>query len=241
MAAPDTNTTTVGSGGDASQRNGVMSRVRESASAQLSNQKNKATEGLGSVAQAVRQSTQQLREQQHDTLAGYVESAADQIERLSQRLRSKEVSELLNDVQNLARRQPAAVIGGAFLLGLLGVRFLKSSSRSNEQYYRGRDDRWSTRGGEYGAPSGVSGGGFGSAGYAGGGTSGTSGWTERPGTTGGYTAGASGTAHVSTTDPMASGTAGIGSTDAENTGERTSGQGGKGARGSRGSGKTERS
>lgn len=134
MASPDTNTPGSQTGGDGSERGtGVVSRMRESASAQLSSQKNKATEGLGTVAQAVRQSTQQLRDQQHETLAGYVESAANQIEQLSQRLRDKDVGELLEDAQRLARRQPAVFIGSAFALGLLGVRFFKSSARRDRQ------------------------------------------------------------------------------------------------------------
>ena len=157
MASPDTNTTDRHEGSDGSQRgSGVVSRVRESTSAQLSTQKNKATEGLGSVAQAVRQSTQQLREQQHETIAGYIESAADQIERFSQRLREKEVAELLEDAQRLARRQPAVFIGSAFALGLLGVRFFKSSARRDREYTRygsvpspGRDEYRNTTAAPY--------------------------------------------------------------------------------------------
>jgi hypothetical protein len=108
--------------------NGIADRVRERASAQLTTQKERATDGLGTIAQVVRRSTQQLRDQQHDTVAQYIEQAADQLERLSTRLKEKNVSELLNDAQRLARRQPALFIGGAFVLGLLGARFLKSSS-----------------------------------------------------------------------------------------------------------------
>lgn len=107
---------------------GIVGRVRERATAQLATQKDKATDGLGSVAQVVRDTTQHLRTQQHDTVAQYAEKAADQIERFSQRLKEKDIRELLDDAQQLARRQPALFIGGAFALGLLGARFLKSSS-----------------------------------------------------------------------------------------------------------------
>lgn len=128
MAVTESTTSGTSAQGSSESGNKVMSKVRESAAAQLSTQKNKATEGLGSVAQAVRQSTQQLRDQNHETLAGYVESAADQIERLSRRVRDKNVGELVEDAQRLARRQPAVFIGSAFVLGLVGVRFLKSSA-----------------------------------------------------------------------------------------------------------------
>ena len=116
---------------------GIVGRVRERATAQLATQKDRATDGLGSVAQVVRETTHHLRTQQHDTIAQYAEKAADQIERFSRRLKEKDVSELLSDAQQLARRQPALFIGGAFALGLLGARFLKSSApRSSRTIYR---------------------------------------------------------------------------------------------------------
>jgi len=107
----------------------MIDTMKQRATDQLSSQKNKATDGLGSIAQIARQGTRQLRDQQHDTLAGYVERAADQIDRLSQQLRDKDVNELVNDAQRLARRRPALFIGAAFALGVIGARFFKSSSR----------------------------------------------------------------------------------------------------------------
>jgi hypothetical protein len=107
---------------------GIAERIRNTATARLATQKDRATDGLGSVAQAVRQSTQHLRDQQQDTVAKFVEQAADQIERFSTQLKNKDVGELMDDAHALARRQPALFIGSAFALGLLGARFLKSSA-----------------------------------------------------------------------------------------------------------------
>jgi len=128
---------------------GWMAQVRERASSQLNSQKDRATEGIGSAAQAVRQSTHQLRDQRHESVARYVESAADQLERLSQRLKQKDVGELLEDAQRLARRQPALFIGGAFALGLLGSRFLKSSPQRREPGHSGAIEPYGT---PYGRP-----------------------------------------------------------------------------------------
>lgn len=115
---------------------GIVAQVKERATAQLSTQKDRATDGLGSIAQAVRQTTDRLREDQQDMVAQYVEKAADQIERLSTSLRDKDVNEIVQDVQRFARRQPALFIGGSFAVGLLAARFLKSSSeaRSADEY-----------------------------------------------------------------------------------------------------------
>jgi hypothetical protein len=106
---------------------GLMDRMKDRANAQLSTQKNRATDGIGSVAQAVRRSTQELRQQHHETVAEYVDRAADQLELMSTRLKNKDMSELMRDAQNLAKRQPAIFIGTAFMLGLVGARFMKSS------------------------------------------------------------------------------------------------------------------
>jgi hypothetical protein len=107
---------------------GIMSRVKQSATKQLAAQKDRAADGVGSVTQALRQSTQHLRDEKHDTIARYVEQAADQIDSWCNRVREKDVTEVLDDIQGLARRQPAVFIGSAFAIGLLGARFLKSST-----------------------------------------------------------------------------------------------------------------
>ena len=123
--------------GSESQSRGIVDTVRERASAQLTTQKDRALDGLGGVADAVRKTTQSLREHQHETLAGYVEQAANQIERFSRNLKNKDVGELVRDAQGLARRQPALFVGSAFAIGLLGARFFKSSSPDRGMNRRG--------------------------------------------------------------------------------------------------------
>lgn len=152
MATTQMGSSTSMQGDGAQTGDGIIGKARERATAQLTEQKNKAVDGIGSVTQAVRQSTQQLRDQQHDTLAQYVETAANQIDRLAQQLRNKDIGDLFEDAQRLARRQPAVFIGAAFALGLIGARFLKSSSRrqgSDEGDYEWRGSSstaptWST-------------------------------------------------------------------------------------------------
>jgi hypothetical protein len=113
---------------DAGTGSGIAERVRESATAGLAAQKDRATEGLESVARAIRQSTHHLRESHHETIAEYVEKAADSIQRASAQLRERDLGNIVKDVEQFARRQPALFIGSAFALGVVGARFLKSSS-----------------------------------------------------------------------------------------------------------------
>ena len=119
--------------GDGNTGRGVLNLVRDSATSQISSQKDRATEGLGSLARAVRQSTQSLRDNQQDTIAQYVEQAADRIEEFSGRLRDRDLGELLRDADQFARRQPAVFIGAAFVVGVLTARFLKSSRTGVER------------------------------------------------------------------------------------------------------------
>ena len=200
---------------------GIIDKVKEQATAQLSSQKDRATQGLGTVASAVRQTTQSLRDQQHDAVAGYVEQAADQIERLSERLKNKDVTELLNDAQQLARRQPAIFIGGAFALGLMGARFLKSSSKDEYDDYRSGGSY-----GSYGSTSGAYGSGASRTGAGASGSTGDITGRSNPGTTGagGYSGssyGSSGADRSSTpsTSPSSS-TGSIGSTGRRDDRER---------------------
>jgi hypothetical protein len=139
LSAATSSQTSAGGSFNAAARGttGIIDRVRDTATAQLTSQKDRATDGLGSISQAVRQSTHQLRDQKHDVLAHYVERAADQIDRFSQRMRDKNVDDLVRDIQQMARRRPAFFIGGAFAVGLIGARFFKSSSRTTY----GRQDR----------------------------------------------------------------------------------------------------
>lgn len=113
----------------------LKDRIRQTANTQLNRQKDRATDELGNVAQAVRQTTQQLRERDQHTAAHYIEQAANQLQRFSEGLKNKDVAELLNDAQRLARRQPALFIGGAFALGLIGARFFKSSPPNADRDY----------------------------------------------------------------------------------------------------------
>jgi hypothetical protein len=122
----------------------VMGQAQEKAISALSDRKSQAAEGLGSVAQAIRQTGDQLRQQDQATfVAEYADKVANQVERFSNQLRERDVEQFIGDAQDLARRQPGLFLGGAFALGVFLARFLKSSSRHGEPamagYYGERD------------------------------------------------------------------------------------------------------
>ena len=118
----------------AGRSSGMVDRARQTAAAQLTTQKTRAAEALGSVAAALRQSSQPLRENNQLTLGDYAGKAADQLEQFSTRFRERDLTELMDDVNRFARRQPALFVGAAFAVGALAARFLKSSPDGQRRF-----------------------------------------------------------------------------------------------------------
>jgi hypothetical protein len=112
--------------------NGLADQLRTRASNALSNQKHRATQGLGTIVEAVRNTGRQLGDTNQSGIARYVNNAADSLQRWAETIERKDVREIVEDVQRFGRRQPALLIGLSFGAGLLGARFLKSSAREEE-------------------------------------------------------------------------------------------------------------
>jgi len=107
----------------------LVGQAREQAKPRVESQKQRAADSLGSTAHALRQTSRQLRDQEEGTIAQYAERAAGQVERFADYLREHDVNELIGETERFARRQPVLFVGGAFALGLLAARFLKSSGQ----------------------------------------------------------------------------------------------------------------
>lgn len=110
----------------------VAGQVQQKAKPQLEGQKEKAAQQLSTVSHALRQTGQQLRQDNQGAIGQYADRGADQVERLSGYLHERNVNQLLDDVEQLTRQQPALFLGGAFALGALGARFLKSSRQRQQ-------------------------------------------------------------------------------------------------------------
>lgn len=105
----------------------------EKATSVIEEKKVDLASGLGTVADTIRQVGSTLRETDEqtgitNTAAQYGDSLAQQIEKISQYFERSDVRVMMRDVETFARRNPAVFIGGAFAVGLLAARFLKSSN-----------------------------------------------------------------------------------------------------------------
>jgi hypothetical protein len=109
---------------------GVLGGVKQRVTTRVDEQKNRAADGLGGIADVFRTASNELRNE-NETLASYVDMAGDQMRRFADQIRQKGVADMLDDVQAFARRRPALFIGGAFLIGIGIARFLKASSDRN--------------------------------------------------------------------------------------------------------------
>jgi hypothetical protein len=118
---------------------GLVDQAARTAEAQASTTMTKAGEVLEQVAQAIRDASGNLREQQPQ-VAEFADTAAQRVEDGARYLRDHGAGEVLQTVQDTARRQPAIVVGGGLALGLLLGRFLRSGasqSGMDSQRFRG--------------------------------------------------------------------------------------------------------
>ena len=80
------------------------------------------------MANAVRAAASDLQDQDREGLSHYVTELADSVSTLATGLRQQSVDELIHDVENIARKNPALFIGGSIAIGLGLARFAKASS-----------------------------------------------------------------------------------------------------------------
>ena len=115
----------------------IVNQVQQRAGSQIERQKETAASELTQVVNAVRQFGQTLSGEANGPIARYAaeysDKAAESLERFTNYIREQDPKKLLNDVQYFGRRQPALLLGGAFLLGFAGARLIKSSMEAGSQ------------------------------------------------------------------------------------------------------------
>jgi len=116
----------------------VVDQAKEQATSRMDDRKDQFATSFGSVADALRQASNHLRQNEQAPIAQYADKAAERVEQWANNLRGKDVQEIMRDVEDYARRQPALFLGGAFVVGLLAARFLKSTGNRDEGQSDGR-------------------------------------------------------------------------------------------------------
>ncbi|MDQ6788913.1 MAG: hypothetical protein M3033_19080 [Acidobacteriota bacterium] len=122
-------------GAVASQAYGLAAKKATSV---IDEQKATLTQGLTSVADSIRQIGDNLRSTEEPTgvakaAAEYTNTAAEKVEQISGYLEKQDLSGLVKDIKSFAQSNPALFLGGAFTLGILAARFLKSGGSSQSR------------------------------------------------------------------------------------------------------------
>ena len=115
----------------------VAEQARDQATSKIDAQKEKAVETIGNVADAIRGAGGKLEGQ--GPLPQIADQAADTIESVANYFRTRNVGDLVREVERFARREPAIFLGASFAIGLIGGRFLKSSKPSGARESSRRD------------------------------------------------------------------------------------------------------
>jgi hypothetical protein len=114
----------------------ALGQVKDNATTAIDDKKANLAQGLTSVADTLRQVGDTLKPAEGEPPANkvaelttqYTESLSEQVEKISGYLERQDLRGLMSDLEGFARRNPAIFLGGAFALGILAARFLKSSN-----------------------------------------------------------------------------------------------------------------
>jgi hypothetical protein len=108
-----------------SLRERVAGQAKELARSRISERKSRSATDLGNVANALRQTGQQL---EGNIGLPLVNGAADRLEHIAELLDTTDPAEFVRGVERFARRDPLLFLAGALAIGIVGARFVKSSA-----------------------------------------------------------------------------------------------------------------
>ena len=136
----------------------ALQTAKTNTSAKIEEQKTTLSSGLSNVAENVRKLGEGLSTgEQADPVSrfarDYSGAAADKLETVADYFNSHDLRAIYRDTDSFARQTPAIVVGGAFALGFLAARFLKSSNEIAGGYDEGSSRLRAGSAGRYPAPS----------------------------------------------------------------------------------------
>jgi gas vesicle protein len=115
----------------------ILDDTTEKVKSAVSEQKNAGAEYLDKVAHAIHRAAGEF-EADVPQAARYIRRAGSELSTVAKAVRQRDVHELVTEVEDVARRQPALFFGGAVILGFAALRFLKSAPPSSGQVTAGR-------------------------------------------------------------------------------------------------------
>lgn len=125
----------------------TAARAKEEAERFATEKKETAATRIGSYSSAIHETARTL-EEKDPNIAWFTHRAADRLQGVADYMRSRDLSSLRHDAEDVARRHPAAFFGGMFLAGLLVGNLVKASRRKLNEGYEDKgagdsDTEWS--------------------------------------------------------------------------------------------------
>lgn len=113
---------------------GLAGQARDHVQNLVGERKDRAAEQIGSFAGSLRDAARKLEDGDGgaSALGRYATTAADQVDRVSQYLRDRDLNAFVRDAETFARRHPDVFLGGTFIAGLILARFFKASERRHQ-------------------------------------------------------------------------------------------------------------
>jgi ElaB/YqjD/DUF883 family membrane-anchored ribosome-binding protein len=108
---------------------GVKNQVRKKARPLLDSGKEQLVVRLSDAAGALRETGEQLKLKNHPRGGEYAATTAEKVDDFTNYLQSKDIGELVDEVQSFVRQRPWFSIASAFMLGMGVARFIKASNR----------------------------------------------------------------------------------------------------------------
>lgn len=102
-------------------------RFSENARSALVQQKDRSVGSLRRLSTAIHEAASRLDREGDHTLAEYTDLLGTQVDKATSYLQERDASNVLRDLEGLARRQAGLLIGGMFVAGLIAARFIRSS------------------------------------------------------------------------------------------------------------------
>ena len=110
----------------------TASRVRESAEKMVSDRKDSAADRVGAYSSAIHESARSL-EEQDPNIAWLTHRAAEKLESVASYMRTRDFRGLRDDAESLARRHPAAFLGGMCVAGLVLGSVIRAARQASSQ------------------------------------------------------------------------------------------------------------
>lgn len=116
----------------------LVDTARGAAWSQLDTRKQTGGATIQHMAHALRQTSQNLREQEQPLVAQVADRTAEQIERAGSYITSRDASEIVTDLERAARRQPLLLLAGGVAVGFALSRFMKTTPPTDDGASRDR-------------------------------------------------------------------------------------------------------